>query len=43
VTWSQEIGLRALDIKANGTLLVGTRGADVLEVSPEGALVRKVV
>lgn len=43
VTWQAEAGLRSLDIKADGTMLVGTRGSDVLEVSPQGALVRKVV
>jgi WD40 repeat protein len=30
-------------MKTDGTLLVGTRGSDVLEVSPQGTLVRKVV
>jgi WD40 repeat protein len=30
-------------MKADGTLLVGTRGSDVLEVSAQGALIRKVV
>lgn len=43
VTWQEEAGLRSLDIKSDGTLLVGTRGSDVLEVTPSGTLVRKVV
>jgi hypothetical protein len=43
VTWQSEAGLRSIDIKADGTMLVGTRGSDVLEVSPQGSLVRKVV
>ena len=30
VTWQPESGIRSLDMKSDGTLLVGTRGSDVL-------------
>jgi len=33
---SLSAGLRSLDVAKDGTLLVGTRGADVIEVSSQG-------
>lgn len=36
-------GLRSMDIGSDGTLLVGTRGADVLEIAPNGQKQRSIV
>jgi WD40 repeat protein len=43
VTWQPEAGLRSIDLKQDGSLLVGTRGSDVLEVTPQGQLSNIVV
>ena len=29
-------GLRSIDVAPDGTMLIGTRGSDVFEISPQG-------
>ena len=36
-------GIRSIDIAKNGEILVGTRGSDVVELTPQGALKSTIV
>ena len=36
-------GIRSMDMKGDGTLLVGTRGADVFELDNSGEISRTIV